>query len=92
LDFANKNVEANQFSLLQQSIPRFDSSGKNWKSKIFQHKHASQTLKSNTNWLTVLLLIQKEETHADGAKKLYDAYLLDKRYNQFVLPASICKC
>jgi hypothetical protein len=26
-------------------------------------------LKSNTNWLTVLL-IQKEEKHADGAKKI----------------------
>jgi hypothetical protein len=33
----------------------------------------------------------KAEKHADGAKKLYDAYLLDKRYNQFVLPY-LCKC
>jgi hypothetical protein len=65
---------------------------KTWKSKIFNTSSNSIT-EIKYKLINGAIADSKAEKHADGAKKLYDAYLLDKRYNQFVLRCLyLCKC
>ncbi len=80
LDLANKNVEANtNFSLAAKAYQDLIAAEKTSGKVKFSTQAATSITDIKYKLINSAIADSKAAKHADGAKKLYDAYLLDKK-------------
>ncbi len=80
LDLANKNVEANtNFSLAAKAYQDLIAAEKTSGKVKFSTQAATSITDIKYKLINSAIADSKAEKHADGARKLYDAYLLDKK-------------
>jgi tetratricopeptide (TPR) repeat protein len=80
LDLANKNIEANaNFSLAAKAYQDLIAAEKTSGKVKFSTQAATSITEIKYKLINGAIADSKAEKHADGAKKLYDAYLLDKK-------------
>ncbi|MFV8355673.1 tetratricopeptide repeat protein [Flavobacterium sp. XS1P32] len=80
LDLANKNIDANtNFSLAAKAYQDLIAAEKTSGKVKFSTQAATSITEIKYKLINGAIADSKAEKHADGAKKLYDAYLLDKK-------------
>lgn len=80
LDLANKNIDANtNFSLAAKAYQDLIAAEKTSGKVKFSTQAATSITEIKYKLINGAIADSKVEKHADGAKKLYDAYLLDKK-------------